>query len=48
MHLSLLLSSRFFKSWTPWVQQGHVVTGDVQDVVDLEEDDTNSSNPESS
>jgi hypothetical protein len=47
MRLSLLLSSRFFKSWTAWVQQGHVVVVDVQDVMGVEEDGTNSSNPES-
>jgi hypothetical protein len=47
MRLQLLLSSRFFKFWTAWVQQGHIITGDVQDVVGVEEDGTNSSNPES-
>jgi hypothetical protein len=47
MHLPLLLSSRFFKSWTTWVQQGHVVVDDVQDVLGIEEDGTNSSNSES-
>jgi hypothetical protein len=44
---ALLLSSRLFKSCIAWLQQGHVVAGDIQDAVGVEEDGTNSSKPES-
>jgi hypothetical protein len=45
--LTIALVKSFFKSWTTWVQQGHVVVDDVQDVLGIEEDGTNSSNSES-
>jgi hypothetical protein len=44
MCLPLLLSSQFFKSWIAWVQQRHVITDDVQDILGVEEDGTNSNN----